>query len=316
MGIDLIIAIIAAATALTSIGATAAQNKKNRQNTLADWKATNEYNSPLAQMQRYSEAGLNPKLIYGQTNTAQPISTQKLEALPMNEVGKSMMQYFSAKQDVKSMAIQDQQVQNMQTLNDLNEVKIIGEIIKNNKGAFENAHMEEWMVLRMNDIMAKTAGTEASTDLAIANKKNVESQTELNRQALDLNARKYIDSHNNQLLNEKKFILQEKNYKLAQLKTQMLVLQTASNIAKNNATIALIKKQTEKTQQQIDDIVINRSYKGVQFGQEMYDWQRGLSKSSSYLLRQAFEQSDVVGGAAQGYYNVINMATNALRIVK
>ena len=34
------------------------------------WNLQNEYNSPLAQMQRYSEAGLNPNLIYGQQNVA------------------------------------------------------------------------------------------------------------------------------------------------------------------------------------------------------------------------------------------------------
>jgi hypothetical protein len=51
-------------------------NKKNRrfaerQNTLQwertvdMWNRTNEYNSPVAQMQRFKDAGLNPHLIYG-----------------------------------------------------------------------------------------------------------------------------------------------------------------------------------------------------------------------------------------------------------
>ena len=35
------------------------------------WNATNAYNSPVAQMQRYQDAGLNPNLIYGQQNQAQ-----------------------------------------------------------------------------------------------------------------------------------------------------------------------------------------------------------------------------------------------------
>lgn len=46
---------------------------RQRQDALADWTMQNEYNSPRAQMQRYQEAGLNPNLIYGQSNTAQPI---------------------------------------------------------------------------------------------------------------------------------------------------------------------------------------------------------------------------------------------------
>lgn len=41
-----------------------------REESLADWAMTNDYNSPQAQMQRFRDAGLNPNLIYGQTNEA------------------------------------------------------------------------------------------------------------------------------------------------------------------------------------------------------------------------------------------------------
>lgn len=56
-----------------TLGGLALQQKYNKQ--LADiqnqynidmWNRQNEYNSPQAQMQRFSEAGLNPNLIYGQ----------------------------------------------------------------------------------------------------------------------------------------------------------------------------------------------------------------------------------------------------------
>lgn len=40
---------------------------------LSDWHMQNQYNSPQAQMQRYKDAGLNPNLIYGQSNTAAPV---------------------------------------------------------------------------------------------------------------------------------------------------------------------------------------------------------------------------------------------------
>jgi hypothetical protein len=49
-------------------GLTMLTNYRNRQNALADQKALNAYNSPLQQMQRFKEAGLNPNLIYKQTN--------------------------------------------------------------------------------------------------------------------------------------------------------------------------------------------------------------------------------------------------------
>lgn len=76
-------AIIAAGATLGSAGASAySQGKTNkktrewnekmhaltRQESLADYHMQNEYNSPAAQMQRFRDAGLNPALIYGQSN--------------------------------------------------------------------------------------------------------------------------------------------------------------------------------------------------------------------------------------------------------
>lgn len=42
------------------------QYDKQRADALADWQMQNDYNSPAAQMKRYTEGGLNPNLIYGQ----------------------------------------------------------------------------------------------------------------------------------------------------------------------------------------------------------------------------------------------------------
>lgn len=39
-----------------------------RADSISDWHMQNAYNSPEAQMSRYKEAGLNPNLIYGQSN--------------------------------------------------------------------------------------------------------------------------------------------------------------------------------------------------------------------------------------------------------
>lgn len=51
------------------------QREVNQQNIDEQWKmwhAANEYNHPAAQMARYNDAGLNPNLIYGQSNTTAP----------------------------------------------------------------------------------------------------------------------------------------------------------------------------------------------------------------------------------------------------
>lgn len=55
---------------------------------LDQWNRANEYNSPIQQMQRFSEAGLNPHLIYGKgshsAGTAAPL--RSVDAKPYNRV--------------------------------------------------------------------------------------------------------------------------------------------------------------------------------------------------------------------------------------
>lgn len=92
-------AVIAAGITAAGSGATAygqgRMNKKNRafskemyerqrQDALADWDRVNEYNSPLMQMKRFKEAGLNPALIYGETNNAPAVRSSEF-ATPRTE---------------------------------------------------------------------------------------------------------------------------------------------------------------------------------------------------------------------------------------
>lgn len=49
------------------------QYSRQRSDAITDWNMQNQYNSPAAQMERYKAAGLNPNLIYGQTNQAAPV---------------------------------------------------------------------------------------------------------------------------------------------------------------------------------------------------------------------------------------------------
>ena len=75
--------------AVSTIFTNAAQKRQNlemydrqRVDALADWNRQNQYNSPSEQMKRFKEAGLNPHLIYGQTQTSQPI--RSVDAKPAN----------------------------------------------------------------------------------------------------------------------------------------------------------------------------------------------------------------------------------------
>lgn len=76
---------------------------------LSNWNKENEYNSPSAQMQRYTEAGLNPNLVYGQSNASgsigeyQPPSvtpvTDNMEIIG-DSIGKVLPSYLDAESRV------------------------------------------------------------------------------------------------------------------------------------------------------------------------------------------------------------------------
>lgn len=55
-------------------------NEQNINNQWDMWHATNQYNTPHEQMLRYAEAGLNPNLIYGQSNTTSPVNVGNAQA--------------------------------------------------------------------------------------------------------------------------------------------------------------------------------------------------------------------------------------------
>lgn len=79
------------------------QYARSRVDSLKDWTMQNEYNSPEAQMARYKAAGLNPALIYGQSNTADAVrspdsSPWNPRAPEVNLDGPAIMStYFDAK---------------------------------------------------------------------------------------------------------------------------------------------------------------------------------------------------------------------------
>lgn len=61
------------------------------------WHLNNQYNSPASQMQRYQDAGLNPNLIYGQSNTANAASAgQSAQFRPNNTSLRGMQRGIEA----------------------------------------------------------------------------------------------------------------------------------------------------------------------------------------------------------------------------
>lgn len=85
---------------------------------LNDWNRTNQYNSPQQQMQRFKEAGLNPHLIYGQGNVAQPIrsssgNTPDLPAPQSNVDYSQLMAVPSAISQYYDVSLKKQSLDNL-----------------------------------------------------------------------------------------------------------------------------------------------------------------------------------------------------------
>lgn len=111
-------AALAAGTSILNTGAQIFTNSQNRKNALADWERQNAYNSPAQQMQRFKEAGLNPNLIYKQTNEAAPVRSTDYVAPQIQEgaleiLGKSNnIQVQELNMESMKLRNQNQELQN------------------------------------------------------------------------------------------------------------------------------------------------------------------------------------------------------------
>lgn len=96
-------------------------NNQNIENQWKMWNATNEYNSPVAQMARYREAGLNPNLIYGQGSSGNATQANIGTAQAPQVQAKQMQnaQIFSQASQYMSLLLQQEEVQSKQIDNEI-----------------------------------------------------------------------------------------------------------------------------------------------------------------------------------------------------
>lgn len=97
------------------------QNKHNiklakdaREHDVNMWNMQNQYNTPQMQMQRLTEAGLNPHLMYGQGNTGNATAPQKA---PVPEVGNELSSLSQMSAAPVISMYQDWRVKNAQIEN-------------------------------------------------------------------------------------------------------------------------------------------------------------------------------------------------------
>lgn len=123
---------MAATGSLMDAFMTGNMNKKSREfsremynvqkaDNLEFWNMQNAYNSPAEQMARFKAAGLNPNLIYGQQNTAGPISSPDVQKPQFDtpNVGAAVPSALSAIDLVTNLELKQAQIDNVRAQNDV-----------------------------------------------------------------------------------------------------------------------------------------------------------------------------------------------------
>lgn len=106
------------------------QNQLAREN----WEMQNAYNTPSAQMARYKDAGLNPNLIYGQSNTAGAIAAPGQPESGVGQIDKAagtIASIFSTKAMLAEIANKKKQNSLLQSQADYVKEQTRGQAIEN-----------------------------------------------------------------------------------------------------------------------------------------------------------------------------------------
>jgi hypothetical protein len=116
-------------TTLFNTGSQLYTNSRNRQNALKDQAALNAYNAPRQQMQRFKEAGLNPNLIYKQTNEGAPVRSTDFVAPKLDE---GLLDVLGKSNNIK---VQDVTMRGMELRNENQELQneILRDTLKDQK---------------------------------------------------------------------------------------------------------------------------------------------------------------------------------------
>lgn len=181
----------------TNVAAQQTANNLQRQWALDDYAKVNTYNSPVQQMQRLKEAGLNPRMIYGSSgaaNTASMIRSvdakaahsdaSRMAPVDLNPIGESitggLSQYMNARQQDTDLKIKEKQLELLDQEKTKRELGIVGQITKNDASAFNLGVQKE---LRDTTIAKAQVGLVSD----YAKNENLNVTTELLRQKYDLN---------------------------------------------------------------------------------------------------------------------------------
>ena len=126
----------------------ARQNELDRQFQLDMWNRTNDYNSPLKQMERLKAGGLNPNLVYGNgaTTTANNITPIASKPLPAPNTGQVLQSSIMQVADLEQKRMQNDLVASQIFNNGLMSEKITQDtnkaVANANESLFKSRNLE------------------------------------------------------------------------------------------------------------------------------------------------------------------------------
>ena len=205
---------------------------KQREDALADWARTNEYNSPLQQMARLKEAGLSPHLIYGggANSISSPVRSTDVKSwnptAPQIDGGQIVSQYFGVQQQQNALEIQKQQIAGLK---------------------LDNEYKDQTLPDRVQTPAINNAQTNMKID-------NIMEDTKMNRLKQSLQAGEYdkLQQEVKQLVTNNQYngLNQAIKYKINGFLAEQIELINKGLLSKNNITAI-----EAKWKQQIDDFV-------------------------------------------------------------
>lgn len=294
------------------------QNKWN----IEQWSRENAYNTPLAQRQRFAQAGLNPDLIYGQSNTSasSPALTSGAPASPASDAsynnlpnwGNLAMFTLQAKQmeaQTKNIEADTKQKESVTKKTD-EETK--GLSIDN---IFKAQHHEQ--ELKLGDTTFKL--NLATKDLTVKQAEKIKYEMENLAEATE-NLRKSRETMDAQIALYKQQIESMKKDDKIKLRNQVM------QEMRNSAEIKKLTAETELTQKQVDNyleeftnrqlnIQADTNVKTIQYKRDKFqyllDREFGLEKAKADLR---IAQGNAKYAEASGTYAdvVTQLKTNYL----
>ena len=237
----------------------ARQNELDRQFQLDMWNRTNDYNSPIKQMERLKAGGLNPNLVYGNgaTTTANNITPMASKPLPAPNTGQVLQSGIMQIADLEQKRMQNDLVASQIFNNGLMSEKI-------RKDTFNSGLMSE-------KITQDTFKSVATANESLFRSKNLDLDNQMNQFEFGKQKELREVSIDGQIQLAKKTLLQNKE---AEINLLTLDRRNKQMMLESYARLRLMKSQLSN--QQLDN-AIKTEIKNLR--------QKGLNESDNVLLR-------------------------------